>query len=215
MWPNCPENSFRRRTLTRYDINLIRFKIKCTDNRLACKSKRPGVMFFVFPETFCDRVKRARSPPPAPTRSTRSRTHRLILGRLGWAGQVVLGGKHVRLSVPRCRRRREIFGRRTDGVFVGKPVHVQGAPAGRRHVPGQGVQLPREAVRMEMLRLPLHRVSTHVVYVVTVRSGRSDSSRDPRCYRISVFLKTSDFSRPARSGSSPEVQSAFTAGRRT
>lgn len=48
---------------------------------------------------------------------------------------------------------------------MGKPVHVQGAPPGRGHVPGQGVQLSREAVRMEMLRLPLHRVSTHVVYV--------------------------------------------------
>lgn len=79
--------------------------------------------------------------------------------------RIVIEGKHVRLSVPRCRHRPEIFGRRTDGVFVGKPVHVQGAPPGRRHIPGQGVQFPRAAVRMEMLRLPFHRVSTHVVHV--------------------------------------------------
>lgn len=92
--------------------------------------------------------------------------------------RVVLGRKHVRLSVPRCRRRREIFGRRTDGVFVGKPVHVQGAPPGRRHVPGQGVQLSREAVRMEMFRLPFHRVSTHVVYVYgRIRVDRIRDSR--------------------------------------
>jgi len=62
------------------------------------------------------------------------------------------------IFVRRCRGP-EIVGGREDGLVVGEPVHVQGTPTGRRDVPRQSVQFFRKAVRMEMLRLPLHRVS--------------------------------------------------------
>lgn len=60
----------------------------------------------------------------------------------------------------RCHGSENGGGCREDGIVLGKPLLVQGTPPGRGHVSGEGVQFFRKAVRVEMFRVPLHRVST-------------------------------------------------------
>lgn len=80
----------------------------------------------------------------------------------------VLNIKRFSYVLIRCRGPENAGGCRENGIVLGKPLLVQGTPQGRGDVSGEGVQFFREAVRVEMLRVPLHRVSTTDTYYVTI-----------------------------------------------
>jgi len=67
----------------------------------------------------------------------------------------------------RCRGSENAGRCREDGIVLGKPLHVQGTSTCRGDVSGKSVQFFRKAIRMEMFRVPLHRVSTtHILNYV-------------------------------------------------
>jgi len=65
----------------------------------------------------------------------------------------------------RCRGPENAGRCREGGIVVGKPLLMQGTPPGRSDVSGKGLQFFRKAIRVEMFRVPLHRVSKSFIYV--------------------------------------------------